>query len=404
MSLKNILKKILIKCIPIKKGRVVFSSFDGHYSDNPKYISEAFHFLYPHLEIVWLLDDSHYDFAPSYVKKVKINSFFSFIFEGSAVAIIDNIYGNRSTQLVDQNWTSKLRYKFIKFFNKKKGQMIFTTWHGTPLKKMGRDQVNNLVINFDCPNTTMILGNKYTLDVMKHLTFGKIKMEMIGTPRNDILFNKSIKLKDEIKRKLNLPLERRVILFAPTFRTNSSSTLDRNIQRSGIEQLNSLCLDKLFTTLSEKFEGDWVLVCRFHYHVEQLIDWQKLNDKYEDRIINGNLYDDMSEYLFCSDILLTDASSCMFDFSLTQRPCFLFFPDVKHYELEERGFYMSIEKLPFSLSKTPDELLENIKKFEWSIYKDAIENLHKKLEVVDHSNSSVQVAKFISSKICNKTN
>ncbi|MDT2660056.1 CDP-glycerol glycerophosphotransferase family protein [Enterococcus hulanensis] len=401
MTLKQILKKVLIKCVPIKKNRIVFSSFNGHYSDNPKYISESFHSLYPEIEIVWLLDDAHFEAAPSYVKKVKVDSFFSFIYEGSAIAIVDNVYGNRSVELINRKWSSKFKFNIISFFNKKKGQKIFTTWHGTPLKRMGRDQINTSIIDFDCPNTTMILGNQFTIDIMKHLSFGKIKMELIGTPRNDILFDHSVKRTDEIRKKLNLPSEKKIILFAPTFRTNSSSTLDRNIQRSGIEQLKSICLDQLFEVLSEKFGGDWVMVCRFHYHVEELVEWRRLNEKYSEKIINGNLFDDMSEYMYCSDILLTDASSCMFDFSLTQKPCFLFFPDVKHYESEERGFYMAIEELPFSLSKNSNELLDNIKTFDWLVYKSATAHICKKINVVDQANSSEKVTHFISSKIRN---
>ena len=80
-------------------------------------------------------------------------------------------------------------------------------------------------------------------------------MKLLGTPRNDILFSH-----DEInmKKQLNLPNSKRIILFAPTFRNDGKDVEGKNLNRSGINQLNMIDIERLFRLLHDKFGGDWV--------------------------------------------------------------------------------------------------------------------------------------------------
>ena len=43
-----------------------------------------------------------------------------------------------------------------------------------------------------------------------------------GTPRNDLFFNDHIELRKEILDKLNIPNDRKVVLYAPTFRKDNN--------------------------------------------------------------------------------------------------------------------------------------------------------------------------------------
>lgn len=54
----------------------------------------------------------------------------------------------------------------------------------------------------------MVLGSKFSLDMMQHLTFDKIKMKLLGYPRNDILYNQDQKFINSMKRRLGLPLDK----------------------------------------------------------------------------------------------------------------------------------------------------------------------------------------------------
>ncbi len=383
------------KLLPVHRGRVLFTSFDGHYSDNPKYISQALHALKPDAEIVWLVKQPYRALLPDYVKAVDINNRWATLwYRGTARAIVDNVYGKKADQRTANSRGAKLKFAVNGWLKNKRRQHVFTTWHGTPLKRMGRDQVGCEVRDFSCPRTTMLLGNRYTLDIMQRLTFNKIRMELIGTPRNDVLFG-TPEQAEVLKAKLGLPQNKKILLFAPTFRSDGDGIGDRNIQRSGLSQLEAMDFNALFHTLSERFGGDWALVCRFHYHVEQQVDWEQLQRDYPEQIINGNAHDDMAEYLACADALLTDASSAMFDFALTDKPCFLFFPDLLYYAEHERGFYTPPEQLPFPAAVTFPELLDCIAAFDSAAYTRQIATLLHDYGYVDDKDSSERIARYV---------
>lgn len=392
------IRKIFFKFLPVKKSRFFFTSFNGHYSDSPKRLSEEIHQLDNSIEIIWGLEKQRFEEVPNYVKKVAIDSPQADYYYHTSHFLIDNSFGNKLTMQIFPGKKEKLKFRIKKFLTNKKKQFVFTTWHGTPLKKMGRDQIGFNVIEFDCPNTEMMLGNEYTLNIMNHISFEKIKMTLMGTPRNDILFNIDNKKIKKIKQELGLPENKKILLFAPTFRSDSNDGENKNILRSGINQLNEFNIAELLSNLSSKFSGDWVIVCRFHYFVEKMVDWKALDVQSEGKIINGNDYDDMSKYLACSDILMTDASSSMFDFAITKRPCFLYFPDVEFYKNEERGFYVPIEKLPFPLVTTFEELMNSVQKFDHAAYVSEVEKLLVDFNYVDEKEATTKMAKYILSK------
>ena len=103
----------------------------------------------------------------------------------------------------------------------------------------------------------------------------------------------------------------------------------------------------------------------------------------------------MSDYFSCADILITDASSSMFDFALTKKPCFLYFPDIENYRDKERGFYMEIEELPFPISVSFLDLLQSMDAFDKSNYEKRVEILLKKIGSENDGNASERVVNYI---------
>lgn len=386
--------------MPIKKGVFVFSSFGGYYSDNPKYISIELHNNYPDIQQVWLLKKEFYRNTPEYITKVDIDSLAAAYWKGKAEVIIDNVYGGREISITekDKNFIRLIKIRVLLFLSNKKKQPVITNFHGSAFKFAGRDIVGSKQKNFICPNTYLLLSNDFSCCVYEHLTFGNVPIQLLGYPRNDILFNLSVD-RAKLKEKLGISANKKVILLAPTFRSDSQDGLhEKNIYRSGINQLNSLDLPSLFATLQNKFGGEWTLVCRFHYHVEKMIDWNMICDRYDGQIIRGNLGDDMAEYLAVSDILLTDASSSMFDFAVTNRPCVLYFPDWKEYGSKERGFYIPIEELPFPLAANFDDLQNVLSNWKDNEYQAKIKNMKEYLGYADDGNAAKRNVEYIIGK------
>jgi len=391
-KIKYIKKSLKYKRIKIDNNLITFISFNGKYADSPRALTEHIHKLDENKKIVWLVNNIKNSNIPDYVEVEKYGTPKAWELFYQSKIIVDNVYGLHETYLKSKKITDKIKFKIECFLKYKKGQFVFTTWHGTPLKKMGIDSVNNNIVDFECPNTTMILDNQYTCDIMSRLTFGKVKMKLLGSPKNDLLFDNKID-KNEIKKMLQLPLDKKIVLFAPSFRTDSNN--EQNINRSGINQINMMEIDKLLEKLNNKFGSEWSLVCRFHYHVESKINWSELKQRYGDKIINGNNFEDIIEYLKCSDAIITDISSCLFDFALMNRPVFLFFPDLDNYKNNERGLYIEIENLPFKCSEDFNGLLKNIEEFNSLEYSKKVKKFIKELGYLNEKETAEKIAKFI---------
>ncbi len=388
----GMIRRKLTRTVP---NRFVFTSFMGHYSDSPKYISERLHELSPDSEIVWLVSDKYKSLVPHYAKAVDINSKEAICYSNSARAWIDNVYGiNKSYEPQSDSRFARLKRRIYVSLMRKRSQDFFTTWHGTPLKRMGGDQVGCVTYGFYCPDSHMILGNRFTLDIMDRLTYGAFDMQLLGCPRNDAMFMTEAE-RAAVKEKLGLPMDKKIVLFAPTFRQDSADIHNTNVMRSGVNQMNELDFSAFFDALKEKFGADFALVCRFHYHVAEAVDFDALEKKYNGLIINGNKHDDMAEYLACTDVLLTDASSCMFDFALSGKPCFIYFPDIDAYRDVERGFYRDPSELPFPVSQSADGLIDLIRGFDNDAYSRGVQQMLDSFGYVDDRDSSSRVAEYI---------
>ncbi len=381
----------LSKLLPIN-GEIVFMSFKGHYSDSPKAVSERLYDDCPNIRQVWLVDFGKCGELPKYVVAYDIGSLCGFWHLANAAVVVDNVYG-RDGRSVLKNSKILLPFKLRAWLHTKKDQLNVSTWHGIPLKKMGRDQINSPSVDFISPPLTMIHPNEYQKNIMDRITFNRINSVVIGLPRNDILCKG--KASGDIKKKLGIPENKKIILYAPTFRSDGYDVQNRNVKRSGLDQLNEIKIDELLFTLKEKFQGDWILVGRFHYLVEKEVDWSELGKKYPGMIINGNLHDDMAEYLACADILLTDYSSAMFDFALTERPCILYCNDYLHYKNEERGFYLDVESMPFLFSSTYAQLKSAILDFDYDEYLSNLKFFLVKNGLTNEGNASERVVNYI---------
>ena len=128
---------------------------------------------------------------------------------------------------------------------------------------------------------------------------------------------------------------------------------------------------------------------------ESIVKRQKITG----RILNGNLYDDMNEYLAASDVLISDYSGCVYDVALTKTPCFLFAHDRVNYEKNERGIYTPLSFFPYSFSDSFVDLLKKIDSYsEEETDKNRIRFLEE-IGNVETGNSAKKVAEFLIRKL-----
>ena len=386
----------LLKGKKSKRGNYwLFNSFYGEYSDSPKVLSELLHEKRPDIDIVWMLRDDVTE-VPDYIHRVSINAKDVETIRHSAAVLVDNIYGENGL-FVKKGLVQRNVAKLLIWLRKARGQKIYTTWHGIPLKCLGRDEIESDYTDFICNDITMFVNSAYEEHIMRHVTFDKVKIHKLGMPRNDNFFypyNRELKRIAAMER-LSISANKHVLLYAPTFRRSKGIITKENLLNSGINQLEQINISLLLQTLKNKTGDEWVFVCRFHSQVSGAVDWEQIENEYHGNVINGNVIIDLADLLASTDILITDASSCMFDFMLTGRPCFLFFPDIDIYSRMEQGLYMSVEDLPFPLAEDSKQLMSLIETFNKNEYKTRVNSLIEKWGCIDDGKSGERILNFI---------
>ncbi|WP_334122924.1 CDP-glycerol glycerophosphotransferase family protein [Glutamicibacter sp.] len=232
---------------------------------------------------------------------------------------------------------------FPTYFARRDGQKVLNTWHGTPLKFMGKlvkDGVaehRNVQRNF-LQTTHMMVPNTHTLKTLStdHDLDGLFpaKVALSGSPRIDQMVNMSQKRRDEILNELGIdPLNhQKIVLFAPTWR---GQLKDRSYDVNGlVEDLAALA------------QGEHHMLFRAHRFAEQLIGDAELDAT----VVPSSI--DTNELLAVVDVLITDYSSIFYDFLPAKKPVIFYTPDFEAYEAE-RGLY-------FERSTWPGEVLNSI--------------------------------------------
>ena len=366
------------KCTALIRNTVFFDSFLGQYNDNPKYVSECLHRQAPEIKIVWCIGDKCTEKLPDYIKTVQYGSRDYYYYAMNAAVAVDNHMGLRTFGF------KKNYHRIVSSILHKKGQLCISTWHGTPLKKIGKDQLNRQVGTYYTATNYCVAGCTYTAQYVGEAFFMKEKMRLYGTPRNDLLLGKHNT--DKLKRKLNLPLDRGIVIFAPTFRSST--------ELSGIKQIKDINVKGLLDALENKFGMPFSFVFRVHHSILKVLEGDDfLRNK--DYLINGNFGDDMAEYLACADVLITDYSSSLYDFLLTEKPCFIYAPDLDNYKTIDRGMYVDIYDLPLSISIDSADLINSIMTFQKETYKKDVRRYLAELGNIEDGHASERVVNDI---------
>lgn len=365
----------LFNLLPIKNNKLFFYSYYGsQYGCNPKYISQYIVENYPkdRFDIVWCFNDvkSKKDIKGiRYVKNMSLKYFYELC---TSKVIITNF---RTTDL----------------FIKRKNQYYIQTWHSSlRLKQIEKDAEDSLpkfyveMAKKDSKKLDLLLsGCKFSTEIFRRAFWYEGDILECGTPRNDLFFHNPDEENQKIKEKLNLDQNKKIILYAPTFRK------DNNLK------IYNLDYDSILEKLNKKFDNDWIFLVKLHPH---LINKSK-------EIIHGNnvidvtKYDDIQELLNISDVLVSDYSSLMFDFALTKRPCFLYIPDLENYMKNDRGLYFNVKDLPFIKVRTNKEFIEKIESYNYSLYEEHLNKFFQEIGSFEQGGASKKVLKYIE-KVC----
>ena len=281
---------------------------------------------------------------------------------------------------------------------KKKNQVYVQCWHGTPLKKLRydieKDNVLNSISEVRKRNDLDAIKFDYFISPSKFCTekftsafnLKKLNNENIfiekGYPRNDYLFNYKKSDIKKIKKELNIPLNKKVILYAPTFR-------DNQVNENGY--IYNVELD--FNKLKNEFSEEYVILFRAHYFIANKFDFKKYNNF----VYDVSKYEDINELYIISDILITDYSSVFFDFANLKKPILFYMYDYNNYKNNLRDFYIDLKELPGPILKKENTLIKEIKNIDnySKKYKEKYEKFNKKYNYLDDGNATKRVVEEI---------
>lgn len=246
------------------------------------------------------------------------------------------------------------------------GQVYVQTWHGTPLKRLGRDiregaSANVLFSANEIYRRYTREGERlsYLLSPSPFATekfasaFGLAeagRMSAIieeGYPRNDSLAWFTPDQAAAVKRRLGIPVGKKVVLYAPTFRDDQHSSATGYTFDPGLD----------FARLREQLGDEYVVLFRAHYLVASRFDFAA----YAGFLVDVSAVDDINDLYIASDALITDYSSVFFDYANLVRPIVFYMYDLERYADELRGVYFDVSELPGPIVATQEELVAAVR-------------------------------------------
>jgi len=374
-----VLYNIFILFCRVNKKIIIFESNLGrNYSGNPRFIYEEMvkRGLDKVYRCYFILENTRLDLPGSAVKVKRLGLKYFYLFAKAGFWVSDTRMPN--------------------YLRKRKKTVYIQCWHGTPLKKLGLDlesismesekDLATYKKNF-VKNTKkwdyLISQNSYSTGIFRRaFNFNKTVLE-IGYPRNDILFHKNNEADiAAIKRKLNLPEDKKLILYAPTWRDNEHYGRLKYKFSTGLD----------FDYLKDKLSDEYALIVKSHYLVGEKPDFCA----YDGFVYPFGGECDIAELYLVSDMLVTDYSSVMFDYSILNRPMIFFAYDLSRYRDSIRGFYFDfLAEAPGPITTDTKGLTDIILSGAYRQYNDRLQVFRQKFNHADQGDASQRVVDLI---------
>lgn len=364
--------------LTIKQNRIIFTSLiakkDSAYSCNPKYIFEYLRDRHDDTyEIIWAFEEpKNYLFLKQQnvqlVKHLSLKSLFYLM----------------TARVIVTNGTNVLWIPF------RKGQIVINTWHGGGAYKrliIGTGYMKRLIEKryiIAGQNTTLFVSSSRTFshNVIRDVFHFQGSILEVGMPRNDILLRHShYDIIEKVQNHYELDKKMNILLYAPTYRDTGNYT--------------PLNISRIIHFLMEVTEKDWVCLVRFHYLGCEKTDLCQNHNQ----IINAGNYPDMQELLIAANLMITDYSSSIWDYSLLEKPCFLYVPDLKKYQ-KVRGFDTDINNWCMPYAEDEDALLNLLAQMDTIDWHENAKKHHSSLGSYETGHAAEAIGQYIDN-ICN---
>lgn len=222
--------------------------------------------------------------------------------------------------------------------------VYINTWHGVPLKFLGKDQTKDSTLAINWYNKVkfdlLLSSGEYDNDIFHRIFPSTDNIQITGLPRNLELYKSEEdkkKTKDKLMKSLKLDTNKKTILYAPTFRASSVKDRDEMVLPFG---------EKVFEKLTKQYN----FLIRPHYFIKKIFP--------SEGIIDVRDYD-LNDLMILSDLLITDYSSIMFDYFILNKPVILYTYDLEEYK-SNNGTYIDPEDIGLPIVENSNEIIAKI--------------------------------------------
>ena len=362
---------------PIKKNQVIADNFIGkEIGDNTGAIVNALVDMNADVKVFWVLNKNIINNVdPEKYKKVNCVQFGS----------IKYLY----TLATSKIWLDNVRNPFC--IKKRKKQFYIQTWHGGfGFKRMEKDCEDILEKQYikkaknDSKNINLLITNsKWQKKYLEECFYYDGEILVSGYPRNDILIDDSKfdKIKEKVYKDLGVSKDTKLLLYAPTFRDDRST------------ECYNMDYERLLKVLNKKFSSKWKIIIRLHPNIADmdLFDGMK-------NIINVSKYPSLNDLMIASDMLISDYSTVVFDYSYLSKPILLYASDYEKYS-SERGLLFTYDELPFPYAYDNDELEKVVLSYSTNKFITELKKFYKKNGLLEDGHASERIAKIIIKKV-----
>lgn len=365
----------LLEWLPCKNSRICFVTLTRKgYVDNMRCVAQALQERRRDLEIVWITKypETCGSALASGIKVVLYHTVRHFYLQFTSGIIVSD---------------DSLYHGLIR----RKGQVYLNVWHGgINYKRLGREGISfedplmKKIFELKNPEPDyMVAGSRFFAENMKSaFGFDKTVFLESGLPRNDVLFHDTPP-RGKVKRFYGIETKN-VILYAPTFREQNDSRV-----------IDGIDFERLTKAARQRYGGEWTVLYRAHYFVRDTALYGK-------NVIDVSGYEDMQEILIDTDLLISDYSSCMWDYSFLRRPIIVFAPDERDYCERERGLTAAGKKMPYPKAACMKELIEIMENHDFTQDVGKIREHHREMGAFDTGNATKCITDLIISIVNEK--
>ena len=311
----------------VEPKKIVFNQFQGGgFGCNPKYIAAELLRRRRDLDLVWLARD------PAAVQR-ELPAGIRAVAWKSPAALRE--LATAGVWVANHNLGHFVRHCGLV---KKPGQRYYQTWHGS----FGIKRCTETLGAAEARMLDGFFANCTWEATLARGWFGpSVSLHMTGHPRNDPV----------VQSRGRAPGAARTLLYVPTFRDDGS------------QEAYLVDFAAVAAALARRWPADWKVQVRLHPNMRK----KGVRLPFAGDVEDVTDYPDIQELLAAADAVVSDYSSCIFDFALSGRPAFVYAPDRAKYETE-RGFYYPLADTPFPVAESPAALVAAIAAFDEADY------------------------------------